>query len=227
MKSISGNSRFAGPSLVWLALVHVGLFVAMGVAGNLMQHGTPVMNPYGSAEKAREFFANNAEQIRVTQFLFFASAIPLGIYAATIVSRLRYLGVRAAGTNIALLGGFVASLLIALSALFSWTLSIPEISASLPVTRLLHFLTFQLGGPGFAVFFGLLAAGVCVTSYFKKLLPGWVIWLGMVVAVAGELSSVSLVNYYFTLAIPVTRFVGFVWLIAAGAKLPSEPVVRG
>ena len=40
-------------------------------------------------------------------FLQIGALIPLGIFAATIVSRLRFLGVDAAGPNIALFGGFM------------------------------------------------------------------------------------------------------------------------
>jgi hypothetical protein len=77
------------------------------------------------------------------------------------------------------------------------------------------------GGAGFAVAFGLLAAGVSVTSHFAGLLPRWLVVLGMVVAVAGELSSLSLIAYPANLAIPVTRFVGFAWLILVGGRLPA------
>jgi hypothetical protein len=43
----------------------------------------------------------------------------------------------------------------------------------------------------------------------------------MIVAVAGELSYLSLIVYPANLAIPVTRFVGFAWLILVGGRLPK------
>jgi hypothetical protein len=157
----------------------------------------------------------------VSAFFFFGSAVPLGIYTATVVSRLRFLGVRAAGTNIALFGGFAASGAIVASALCTWVLSVPEVSASLVATRVLYFLAFLFGGAGFAVAFGLLAAGVSVTSHFARLLPRWLVVLGMIVAAAGEVASLSLVAYPANIAIPVTRFVGFAWLILLGTRLPK------
>jgi hypothetical protein len=75
---------------------------------------------------------------------------------------------------------------------------------------------------GFASGFGILAAGVSVTSYFSRLLPRWVVWLGMLIALAGELSTLSLIFLPATFAIPITRFGGFVWLIAVGATMPKE-----
>jgi hypothetical protein len=43
----------------------------------------------------------------------------------------------------------------------------------------------------------------------------------MIVALAGELSSLSLIAYPANVAIPVTRFVGFAWLILVGGLLPK------
>jgi hypothetical protein len=214
-------TRFAGPPLMPLSIVYTLLFVANIASAVLLRHGPPFVTPFGDPEAARAFFAANPLALKVSAFFFFGSAVPLAIYAATVVSRLRYLGVRAAGTNIALFGGFAASGTIAISGLCTWVLSVPEVSASLVATRVLYFVSFLFGGAGFAVAFGLLAAGVSVTSHFARLLPRWLVVLGMIVAVAGELSYLSLIAYPANLAIPVTRFVGFVWLILVGGRLPK------
>jgi hypothetical protein len=214
-------TRFAGPPLLPLAIVHTLLFIASIVSAVLLRHGAPFVTPFGDAEAARAFFASNPLAVKVSAFFFFGSAVPLAIYTATVVSRLRYLGVRAAGTNIALFGGFAASGAIAISGLYTWVLSVPEVSASLVAARALYFLSFLFGGVGFAVAFGLLAAGVSVTSHFARLLPRWLVVLGLIVAVAGELSSLSLIAYPANMAIPVTRFVGFAWIILVGGHLPK------
>jgi hypothetical protein len=214
-------TRFAGPPLLALAIVHTLLFVANIASTVLLRHGPSFVTPFGDAEAARAFFAANPLAVKLSAFFFFGSAVPLGIYTATVVSRLRYLGVRAAGTNIALFGGFAASGAIAISGLCSWVLSVPEVSASLVATRVLFFMSFLFGGAGFAVAFGLLAAGVSVTGHFARLLPRWLVVVGMIVAVAGELSFLSLIVFPANLAIPVTRFVGFAWLILVGGRLPK------
>jgi hypothetical protein len=214
-------TRFAGPPLLPLALIYTLLFLANLAAAALLRRGVPFVSPFGDAEAARAFFAANPLAVKVSAFFLFGSAVPLAIYTATVVSRLGYLGVRAAGTNIALLGGFAASGATAISGLCMWVLWVPEISASLVGARILQFVSFLFGGVGFAVAFGLLAAGVSVTSHFARLLPRWLIVLGMIVAVAGELSFFSLITYPANFAIPVTRFVGFVWLILAAVRLPA------
>ncbi len=214
-------TRFAGPPLLPLAVVYTLLFVANISSAVLLHRGAPFVTPFGDAEAARAFFAANSLAVKVSAFFFFGSAVPLAIYTATVVSRLRYLGVRAAGTNIALLGGFAASGAIAISGICTWVLSVPEMAASLVAARVLYFLSFLFGGVGFAVAFGLFAAGVSVTSYFAGLLPPWLVVPGMIVAAAGELSSLSLIAYPANLAIPVTRFVGFAWIILLSSRLPK------
>jgi hypothetical protein len=216
-----------GPSLLSLAVVHTLLSVASVAALALLRHGAALsgvlsLNPYGTAESAQSFFAGSPQAVRMGAFFFFGSAIPLGIYTATIVSRLRFLGVRAAGSYIAFLAGLAASGALVAAALCLWVLSVPEASASLPVTRVLHFMSFLCGGAAFSAGFGLLAAGVSVTSYFARLLPRWLVWFGLLIAVAGELSTLSLIALPMTLAIPITRFGGFIWLIAVGALMPKR-----
>src|SRR5882724_4572748 len=214
-------TRFAGPPLTPVALVYTLLFAANLISAALLRHGAAFVTPFGDPESARAFFSGNPLAVKVSAFFFFGSAVPLGIYTATVVSRLSFLGVRAAGTNIALFGGFAASGAIAISGLCTWVLSVPEVAASLVAARVLYFLSFLFGGVAFAVAFGLLAAGVSVTSHFARLLPRWLVVLGIVVAAAGELSSLSLIAYPANLAIPVTRFVGFAWLILVGGRLPE------
>jgi hypothetical protein len=220
MKPSGPTVSHAGPPLLGLALVYTVL-VAASISGLLLKHGVTVVNPYGPAEEARKFFAGNPVSLRVCAFFLFGSSVPLGIYTATVVSRLRFLGVRAAGSYIAMFGGFAASIALAIASFCVWLLSVPEVSASLAATRLMHFMTVLFGGVYFAVAFGLLAAGVSVTSYFLRLLPRWVVWFGIFIAAAGELASLSLVTLALAPAIPIVRFCGFVWLIAVGATLPK------
>ena len=90
------------------------------------------------------------------------------------------------------------------------------------VLRLLYRLQFALGGPGFSVPFGLLPAGVSITAGFNKLLPKWIVILGIVIAVIGELSWLDILFPKALPLIPLTRFPGFVWMIAAGFALPNS-----
>jgi hypothetical protein len=99
------QSRHAGPPLLLLALVHLLLFAASIIAGTLLRHGAVYINPYSSSQAVQDFFSNSPQAIRLSTFFLFGSAVPLGLLTATVVSRLRFLSVRAAGTYIALFGG--------------------------------------------------------------------------------------------------------------------------
>jgi hypothetical protein len=158
--------------------------------------------------------------------LQFGAAVPLGIFTATAVSRLRFLGVRAAGTDIALFGGFLTVFNMMGSASVLWAMTYPEVTRSESVLQFAYRVSFALGGPGFSVPFGLLVAGIAVTAGFTKLLPKWLVLSGLVIAAIGVLSWFDILVPQALPLIPLTRFPGFLWIIAAGFLLPGT-IERG
>jgi hypothetical protein len=214
--------QFRGPSLMLLATAHILVFVAGLISAVALRHGTSYVMPSAPAEQVRLFFSQNPTAVRVSNFFLFGSAVPFGIFAVTAVSRLRFYGVRAAGTSIALFGGVAAAIALFLSGITGWALSVPEVSASAAVVKAIYFLSFLSGGVFYAVGFGLLAAGISVTSYFTRLLPRWLVALGMLVALTGEISSLSLIAFPVNFLIPFTRFVGFLWMLLAAAALRQD-----
>src|ERR1700733_15767946 len=136
-------SRFRGPSLILLGTIHILIFAGGLVAAAVLRHGgAPYVNPYAAAEVVRAFFAQNPVAVRVSSFLLFASAVPLGLFAVPMVSRLRFMGVRAAGANIALFGGLTAANALIVSGLSGWVLSLPEVAASVSSVKAIYFLSF-------------------------------------------------------------------------------------
>ena len=152
----------------------------------------------------------------------FASSVPLLIYASTATARLRQLGVTAPGATIALAGGTVASMTLALSGLLQWSLSRPEDSADAAVVRAISTLAFLVGGPGHVVPLGLLVAGIAVPSLIIRLLPRPVAWAGLVIAVIAELSTLALVSPSLAILLPIARFPALIWLVVAGVLLPRR-----
>jgi hypothetical protein len=59
------------------------------------------------------------------------------------------------------------------------------------------------------------------TIHLYKLMPRWLMGLGIVVAVACELASLSLLNFKAAYFIPVCRFVSIVWMFGVSLKLPA------
>jgi hypothetical protein len=147
--------------------------------------------------------------------------ICLGIFVATVVSRLQFLGARAVGIYITLLGGFLVVADAITSAMTMWTMLRPGVIDHPQLVLALYYFGFALGGPGFSVPMGLLMAGISVTAAFMKLLPRWLIVFGLFLAVAGELSWLHLAYPTLLFLIPLVRFPGFIWLIAVGFLLPK------
>jgi len=153
--------------------------------------------------------------------LHFGAAIPLGIFTATAVSRLNFLGVRAAGATIALFGGFATALTMVASSSVLWVLAQPDIAQDRTLVHAFYWLDQALGGSGFSVPFGLLIGGISITAALTKLLPKWIVVPGIALFVCGELSWFNLITPKALFLVPLTRFPGFAWLIAAGFALPS------
>lgn len=209
------DQRHHGPPLLLLTVLYLGFLLAGGSALRAAFH-----MPHDSADKAVAYVAANGWTIQWGSFFELASAIPLGIFVAVTVSRLRFLGVRAAGESIAYLGGSIATMMLLLSALATWSLTRPGIAESTGAVPTLQALGFAGGGPGFVVPLGLFVAGVSITAGLHKLFPRWLMWFGIVVAVACELASLTLLNFTAGYLIPVGRFVSILWMIGVSLTLP-------
>ena len=75
-----------GPSLLALGIVFATLFLASLVLGTALAGGAHFPSPF--APDAAEWFARNRTAVVAGAFLQFGASVPLGIYTATIVSRL-------------------------------------------------------------------------------------------------------------------------------------------
>src|SRR6266542_1562771 len=208
--SVSNDIGHAGPPLGIVATVFVLLFIA-GLYPVTMFGGQPYFpGPWESSDTIVTFFQTRSAAVLATAFLHFVAAIPLGIFTATVVSRLQFLGVRAAGAFIALFGGFATAFTMIVSSSVLWTL-----------VQALYWLDQALGGTGFSVPFGLLLAGISISAGLTKLLPKWIVIPGLLIAICGELSWINLIVPKALFLVPLTRFPGFVWLIAAGFAMPK------
>src|SRR5882757_9558882 len=219
---LNAPTRFRGPNSGIVAAVFVVLFFA-GLMPVTALGGMPHFpGPTASVNEMVAFFSQKQAETLLCAFFQFGSAVPLGIFTMSMVARLKFLGVRAAGADIALFGGLATAMGLVISSCFLWAMTYPGISQDANLLQALYRASFGLGGPGYSVFFGLLAAGVSATAGLYKLLPKWIVILGLVVAVTGELSWFEILNVKFLPLIPLTRFLGFVWMIAAGFSLSKQ-----
>jgi len=140
--------RHKGPPLGMIATVFVLLFIA-GLYPVTVFGGKPYFpGPGESLQVIAAFFLARPSAVLLCAAFQFGAAIPLGILTATVVSQLRFLGVRAAGTYIALFGGFATAFTMMVSSSVLWTMSYPGIAQDSNLLLALYRFSFALGRTG-------------------------------------------------------------------------------
>lgn len=217
--------RFRGPHLGILAVIFAALFVLGLTYVITFTVGAPhYPNPYDAPAAVTAYFREHAHAALMCTFFQFLSAIPLGLFTVTAYSRLQFLGVRAVGPSIALLGGLLTTVTMLVGCAVGWAMVFPGVAADDGALRALYYVGFAIGGVGYSVPMGLLIAGIAVPSGFMRLLPRWTVVFGVILGVIGELSFLALLSPKLTLLIPLTRFPGFIWLVVAGFMLAARRV---
>lgn len=99
LETPSSRIRHAGPNLGFVALVFTTLFNA-ALYPVTMFAGKPYFpGPTELPDTIVRYFQTRPSAVLICAFLHFGAAISLGVFTASIVSQLRFLGVRAAGPN--------------------------------------------------------------------------------------------------------------------------------
>ena len=210
-----------GPPAGIVALIALAFTIVAVVVPLALSHKAfpaPDSTPAGTAA----YLTGHHVAAKLAGLFTFGASVPVGIYAATVYARLLRLGVRVPGPNIAFFGGISASVLLAVSGLLTWSLG--EAAGGVPgeVLHLLCVVVFAFGGIGFVGALGLLIAGIGVPGLIVRLIPGWLAWLGLVLAALSEVSFLGLLWSGFEVLLPIGRFAGLLWLAAVGFMLPRN-----
>ncbi len=213
-----------GPPLAPLATI--SLLLLLGGVVTSAALGGVLPSPFGDPAEIERYFAQQPDAVWASAVFGFASSVPLSIYAATVNSRLRTLGVTAPGATIALAGGLIGAGMLSLSGLVQWVLARPAVRTEAPVVHALQGLAFLTGGVAHVVFLGLLIAGIAVPGLLLGLLPRSLAISGLAIAVVAEIATVSLIWPGAAVLLPVARFPGLIWLVLAGALLPRQRTRR-
>ena len=211
-----------GPHLGMLAIFSTVLFCA----GQALIHPIGGKNQFPSPSESSQaisfYFQHHQTMVLLCALLQFGSAVPLGVFSATVYSRMSFLGVRAAGASIALLGGLTASLAVGFSSLMLWVTAQAGVAQDSGLTQALCLLGYAVGGVGYAVGLAHLMAGTSASTLFGRLAARWIAILGFSLAAIGMLSCFSLYFAGIGFLVPLTRFCGFLWMIAMGFALPRR-----
>jgi len=227
MTSTAPEPASGGPHPGVVGLVSLALLIASLVAMAALSGGDTITSPFGDTATVAGFYAEHGFAVRLAAMLQLGSSIPLGIYTATVHARQQRLGVRVPGPVIGLFGGTAAAVLLAVSAVITWTQGQAVVSARPELTHALGYLSFATGGFAHVLGLGLLVAGIAVPALFLRLLPAPFAWAGVVVAVLAELSFLTMVIEPLQVLVPLGRFGSLVWLVAAGFLLPRTRHARG
>ncbi|MEU7854118.1 DUF4386 domain-containing protein [Nonomuraea sp. NPDC049141] len=192
-------------------------FTVLTIAGIVTAAGVP--RPQAPGSEVLAYIQDHASPMRLSAFLAVGAAVPLAIWSAAAYRRLRALGITAPGSAIAFAGGMLASGFAALSGLIGWAAS--RTADSAPLASALRDLAFITGGPGFVAFFGLLLAGVSVPMLLLRMSRPVAI-AGLVLALAAELSTLTLLTLDAAPTLPIARFGGIAWLITVSLLLPTS-----
>ena len=220
--SASPVLRHPSPPLWLLALLYTILF-NVGLFPVTMFGGQPYWpGPWQPPADIISFFQTQTSRVLFCILFQTGANICLGLFTAVAVSRLQFLGIRAAGVSIALFGGFLTVFDSIAGAMATWTLVRPAIAQTPSSILALNYFSYALGGPGFSIPMGLLMAGISVSAGLSKLIPQWVMILGLFLAACGELSVLHIVFPQLLFLIPLVRFPGFLWIVAVGITLPKS-----
>lgn len=203
-----------GPPLLVPAIA----FAVLTLLAVALSAGTP--QPSASAADVLAYQQGHRTVLRVASFCQLGASIPLAIWAATAYRRLRVLGVVAPGPAMGLAGGIVAAGSLTVGGALGWTLADVAPLADQATSKALADVAFALGSAGFVPAFSLLVAGVAVPGLLVGLLPRPLAWGGLAVAAVGMVSSATLLTPALYVTLPIGRFGGLLFLIAASALLP-------
>ncbi|MFI2279116.1 hypothetical protein [Nocardia beijingensis] len=196
-----------GPPPGVFAAASAALFVAGLAASTVAAGGDVFPSPFAAPEDALFYFTDHRDAVRLGATLQFAAAIPGALFVAAITARLRTRGA------LALTGGALATGFLMLSAVVTWVLTVPEVIESPHQVRALHTLAFLAGGPANVVSTGLLIAGIGLPALHLR---PWLARVGLVIAIAGLVTTATLMRTEAAVLLPLARFTGMAWLIAAG-----------
>jgi hypothetical protein len=193
-------------------------FGVLSIAGVALSIGVP--QPGAQPAEILAYQQAHVTSGQLAAFLQVASAIPLAVLAAAAYQRLQALGIRVPGPAIGFAGGVLAAGATAVLGVVGWATAHAAPASDPAVANLLAALTFSLGSAGYVPLLSLLVAGIAVPALFTGLLPRWLGIAGVVIAAVGMLSTFTMLTSALYPTLPVGRFGGLLWLVAAAALLP-------
>lgn len=208
-----GGAPMLPPVLAYVLLAVVGVVAPPILAG---------VAAYSSDADLLDFYTDHQSAAHLLALCLLASAVPLLVFTAIASHRILHLGFDVPGRVIALAGGTVAAAMLALSGLTTLALTQPDVANSEAAVRALNALGFAAGGPGFVVFSGLLVAGISIPALLGRLMPAWIGWFGLGIALVCEAAILAAATDALDPLLPVGRFGTMIWMLATAITLAKD-----
>lgn len=203
------------------------LFPAFFIAGDVLRGvlaSLPLPLPTAPVEEAARYFAGSRTAVLVVGLCQVLAAISLFVFAGCVVGvvrRARSEGGALPGAPWALTaaGGILAATFLLICGLLGMALVPVAAGGDLGLVGTLRSLNFLTGGTFHVASLGIFVGAASLAARRAKALPGWICWLGIVLAVPALLSLASVAVYFANAFILLGRLLAFVWCIAAGIAL--------
>jgi hypothetical protein len=127
--------------------------------------------------------------------------------------------VRLPGVAVARAGGTAAAVLLAGSGVCTWVLAHVTDAATADAVGL---LAAAAGGPAYVLMLGLLAVGLGRPLLRLGLEPRWLGGAAVALYALAVLASLALAVAAVEPLVPVVRYAGLAWLVAAAVTLPAR-----
>jgi hypothetical protein len=184
------------------------------------------VRPWTSDAALQAMYQDHPTAAKLGALFVVAAAAPLLVLTSVFAHRIGKAGLDVPGRLIALVGGTAAAVVLAASGMLQLAMTAPAVAHSLPLLTFGQGLSTALGGTAFAVFSGLLVAGVAVPGWLGRLLPRPLALTGLVIAVLAELGVLTTLTGSLGFLLPIARFGSLLWLIAAAVSLRTSPADR-
>ncbi|MEV0646662.1 hypothetical protein AB0I28_15505 [Phytomonospora sp. NPDC050363] len=192
--------------------------VALFVASTSITSGTAPLPGEGTGAEIAGYLRGTAGALELQATLQVASAFALFLFAALTASRLA-----APYRQLVLGGGVLAAATTAMSAAVTAVMAQDGVIAEEGLLPALQWLAFLVGGPAHAIWFAPLLVGLALGGRASGLFPRWLAVTGTVIGALASLAVVAIAVYYASPFIPLGRYGGFLWILAATFHLVRRP----
>ena len=215
--NIHASSSASGPLRWALSGALFPLFFELGEVVALQLATAPLPMPDAPVAEVVAYYGGSRTAAQVLGISQALAAIALLVFAECIFRFLRRTSADdGALTGLARGGGIVAGLFLLASALLTLPLTVAAGGSDMALVGTLRSLNFLTGGTLFIASLGVFVGATSLAARRAGLLPGWIVWLGLVQAVLAVLSLASLVVFFAAVLILIGRLLGSVWCIAVG-----------